>query len=159
MAVPSLTSSATAAGRWKRTPGVVARIGRRTLVESLYLLTAPFSAVVGLYAAVRGMLGTRGGRAGRDGRRRAANGESRPRAWLGLAHAVMALPVVFVTSALTALWWFITLATLSFPPAANSSASSRCRTSRQCPANYSRHGSASPRPAAPAGPPTSRGKS
>ncbi|MEY9856153.1 signal transduction histidine kinase [Catenulispora sp. GAS73] len=97
MAVPSLSSSVPAAGRWRPTSGVVVRVGRRTLVESLYLLTAPFSAVFGLYAAVRGVRGRRSG------------------AWLSLGHAVMALPVVFVTSALTAFWWFIALATLSFP--------------------------------------------
>ncbi|MCX4552976.1 MULTISPECIES: sensor histidine kinase [unclassified Streptomyces] len=43
------------AGRWRPSAGFVVRAGRRTLVESLYLLTAPFTAAAGLLLMVGGL--------------------------------------------------------------------------------------------------------
>src|SRR5581483_1970574 len=42
-------------------------------------------------------------------------GASDPGLWLDLAHAVVVVPVVLITSVVTALWWFTSLATLTFP--------------------------------------------
>jgi signal transduction histidine kinase len=127
------------------------RVARRALVESLYLLTAPATAVAALLlvfgalcAAAAGLLlpgrsrllaraqilarrsadlerwrivtlralasGTQ--RAGQRPERPAA---SEPRLWLDMAHAVAVLPVVLVTSVVTALWWFVGLAAVTFP--------------------------------------------
>ncbi|WP_051966049.1 sensor histidine kinase [Kitasatospora mediocidica] len=88
MAAQALTSSAAIAGR---------RWGRRTVVESIHLLTAPLSIVFGVLAALR--------RRGRSG----------PALWLVLAHAVVALPVALVMAAITGLWWFVGLAAGTFP--------------------------------------------
>jgi signal transduction histidine kinase len=38
-----------------------------------------------------------------------------PDLWLGVTHAVVALPVVLVTSLLIGLWWFVGIATATFP--------------------------------------------
>ncbi|MEZ0094503.1 sensor domain-containing protein [Streptacidiphilus sp. EB129] len=43
------------AGRWRPSAGSAVRVGRRALVESLYLLTAPLSAAVGLPLVVGGL--------------------------------------------------------------------------------------------------------
>lgn len=144
------------AGRWRPGGRPTARLGRRTLVESLYLLTAPVSAVAGLLlvigalcAGTAGSLLPRGSRlaarglaaarwpgdlewwrigaaraqAGRTGTTAAARRpgpEGTPEAadpglWLDLAHAVLVIPVVLVTSAVTALWWFAGVATATYP--------------------------------------------
>ncbi|MFE5330040.1 sensor domain-containing protein [Embleya sp. NPDC056575] len=52
-----MTKSLSAAVRGRSWPGVgvPVRVGRRTLVQSVYLLTAPLSAVVGLFAALGGV--------------------------------------------------------------------------------------------------------
>ena len=42
-------------GRWRPGARFLARVGRRTLVESLYLLTAPVTAVAGLLLVVGGL--------------------------------------------------------------------------------------------------------
>jgi len=42
-------------GRWQPGAGFLFRIGRRTLVESLYLLTAPVTAAAGLLVALGGL--------------------------------------------------------------------------------------------------------
>ncbi|WP_225448091.1 sensor domain-containing protein [Streptacidiphilus sp. P02-A3a] len=127
-------------------------MGRRALVESLYLLTAPPGAVVGLLLLVGGLgvaavgsllpggapvagralalarwpgdlewwrigrLRSRTGvpGAGRRPRPREADAAD-PGLWLDLAHAVLVLPVVLVTSAVTALWWFVAVATATYP--------------------------------------------
>lgn len=140
--------------RWRPSAGSVVRVGRRTLVESLYLLTAPLSAAVGLLLVVGGLcVGMVGSllpsgspivvralalarwpgdlewwrigkvRSRADGARDAGQ---RPRSketadaadpglWLDLAHAVVVLPVVLVTSVVTALWWFVGVATATYP--------------------------------------------
>lgn len=142
------------AGRWRPGAGLAVRVGRRTLVESLYLLTAPLSAAAGpllvaggLCAATAGSLVRSGSpvaaralalarwpgdlewwRIGvvraRSGRARGADrrpgsketdGAADPELWLDLAHAVLVLPVVLVTWVVTALWWFVGLATLTYP--------------------------------------------
>ena len=141
------------AGRWRPGAGLLLRTARRTLVESLYLLTAPAIAAAGLLAAAGGLCvalaglllpgGSRlvagglapsrwfadlerwriakvrwqaqGGQAG--GRRPRPNeiAASDPGLWLDLAHAVAVLPVVVITSVVTALWWFFGVAAITFP--------------------------------------------
>ena len=137
------------AGRWRPGVGCVVRVGRRTVVESLYLLTAPVTAVVGLLLVVCGVCaGTIGslvrGRspvavgalesarwpgdvewwrvgkvrtraAGQRARPKNAAAASDPGLWLDLAHAVVVLPVVVITSVLTGIWWFVGIATITFP--------------------------------------------
>ncbi|MFC1415584.1 sensor histidine kinase [Streptacidiphilus cavernicola] len=153
----SLASAVTSAGRQRPSAGSAVRLGRRTLLESLYLLTAPVCALVGLLlvlgalcvAAVGLLLPSRssavaaalesarwpadlerwriarvlpvlpGDGAGRRVHPRPPKGTATagadPGLWLDLAHAALVLPVVLVTSALTALWWFVGVATLSSP--------------------------------------------
>jgi signal transduction histidine kinase len=124
-------------------------MGRRTFVESLYLLTAPVTAAAGLLAVLGGLcvaaavgLLVPGGSAvtagalapvrwvadmerwriakvrspaagaegaGRRPRPKEAAVASDPGLWLGVAHAVVVLPVVLVTAVVTALWWFVGL--------------------------------------------------
>lgn len=150
--VESLPSAT--ADRWRPRAGPAVRVGRRTLVESLYLLTAPVSAAVGLLLVVGGLgLGTvaslfpsgspvaaralalarwpgdlewwRIGQArSQAGGARAAGQRPRsketadpadPGLWLDLAHAVLVLPVVLVTSVMTVLWWFVGVMTVTYP--------------------------------------------
>ena len=145
--------------RWRPGARFLARVGRRTLVESLYLLTAPVTAAAGLLLVLGGLCagaaglllpggspGLAGGRAlvrrsaglerwriakvrapasrpdrtGRPdwpGQRPGRRGGRRGRAglWLDVAHAMLVLPVVLVTSVLTALWWSVGVATITFP--------------------------------------------
>lgn len=150
------SSLSVVAGRWRPGGRSTARFGRRTLVESLYLLTAPVSAVAGLLlvtgalcAGAAASLLPRGSRlaaralatarwpgdlewwrigaarsqAARTGTTTAARRPgpkgtpeaADPGLWLDLAHAVLVLPVVLVTSAVTALWWFAGVATATYP--------------------------------------------
>src|SRR5215467_13023302 len=140
-------------GRWQPGAGFLFRIGRRTLVESLYLLTAPVTAAAGLLLALGGLCaGTAGSlspggspvgagvlaparwfadlerwriakvrslAAGAEGagqrpRPKGAAAAADPGLWLDVAHAVVVLPVALVTSVVTALWWFVGLATATF---------------------------------------------
>ncbi|MER5873210.1 sensor domain-containing protein [Streptomyces sp. NPDC002044] len=143
------------AGRWRPRSGAAVRLGRRTLVESLYLLTAPVGAVAGLLLTVgalgagafaslvpggapvaaralalarrpgdleRWRIGTvrsRAGGASRGADRRPGPknraGAADPGMWPGLAHAVLLLPVVLVTWVVTVLWWFVGVATATYP--------------------------------------------
>jgi signal transduction histidine kinase len=142
------------ADRWRSRAGSAVRVWWRSLAESLYLLTAPISAAVGLPLVVGGLcIATVGSlvpnaapvtaralaiarRPGdlewwRIGKARSRAGavlgaSQRPRSkettdaadpglWLDLAHAVLVLPVVLVTSVLTVLWWFIAVATATYP--------------------------------------------
>jgi len=139
---------AAARGPWRPGARFLARTGRRALVESLYLLTAPVIAAAGLLLVlgalclalvgllwpgrsplVAGVLAparwfgdVERWRIARV-RGRAAGGRPRPKEiaasdpglWLDLAHAVVVVPVVLITSVVTALWWFTSLATLTFP--------------------------------------------
>ena len=57
-------------------------------------------------AKVRSLAGGAQGAARRPGRAEAA-AASDPGLWLDVAHAVVVLPVVLVTSVVTALWWFV----------------------------------------------------
>ena len=59
----------------------------------------------------------RGAGARASGRGRGEAAASDPGLWLDVAHAVVVLPVALVTSVVTALWWFLGLATATFPPA------------------------------------------
>jgi signal transduction histidine kinase len=147
-------------GRWRPGGGFLFRVGRRTLVESLYLLTAPLTAAAGLLlvsgglcagtvglllpgespvvtgaaalarwsadlerwriAKVRSPLGPAAGagagqRPGPGPRPSQTAAASDPGLWLDVAHAVVVLPVVLVTSVVTALWWFVGVATVTFP--------------------------------------------
>jgi signal transduction histidine kinase len=134
--------------RWPPGAGFLFRVGRRTLVESLYLLTAPVTAAAGLLVVLGGLCaGTArlllpGGSpvpagvlaparwfadlerwriakvcppaagaqdAGRRPRPDQAPAASDPGLWLGVAHALVVLPVALVTSVVTALWWFVGL--------------------------------------------------
>ena len=137
-----------ARGRWRPGSRFLFCLGRRTLVESLYLLTAPVTAAAGLLLVLGGLCaGTAGlllpGRspvspgvlaparwfadlerwriakvrspaagahdAGQRRRPQQAPAASDPGLWLDVAHAVVVLPVALVTSAVTALWWFVGL--------------------------------------------------
>ncbi len=128
----------------------VFRVVRRTVVESLYLLTAPVTAAAGLLAVLGGLcvgavgLLLPGGSpvvagglapvrwfadverwriakvrspasdvesAGRRPRPQETADASDPGLWLGVAHAVVVLPVVLVTSLATALWWWVGVVT------------------------------------------------
>ncbi|MFG2819815.1 sensor histidine kinase [Kitasatospora sp. NPDC048365] len=142
------------AGRWRPTAGFIVRAGRRTFVESLYLLTAPLSAAVGLLLAVgslcvatvgsllpsgspvvaralalarwpgdlewwrMGKVPSRAGGVRGSGwrpRSKEMADAADPGLWLDLAHAVLVLPVVLVTSVMTGLWWFVGVATATYP--------------------------------------------
>jgi signal transduction histidine kinase len=144
-----------AAARGRLRPGArfLLRVGCRTLAESLYLLTAPVTAVAGLLLVLGGLCaGTvallRPGRspvpagvlaparwsadlerwriawvrppaagAAGTGRRpgpRQAPAAADPGLWLGVAHAVVVLPVALVTAVVTALWWLVGLAFATF---------------------------------------------
>ncbi|MGQ4365805.1 sensor domain-containing protein [Streptomyces sp. SAS_272] len=141
-----------AAGRWRSGGWFAVRLGRRTLVDSVYLLTAPVSATFGLLlvlgalclgtvglllpsgspvrtgaaelarwpadverwriALVRSRVGEVRGARRRPGQAAAA---SDPGLWLDMAHTVLVLPVVVVTSVVTALWWFVGMAAVTCP--------------------------------------------
>ncbi len=115
-------------GWWRPGPGFLFRVGRRTLVESLYLLTAPVTALAGLLLVLGGKARWSAGlerwriarlRALTGGAETASPGStatvSGPGLWLDAGHAVAVLPVVLVTSVVTALWWFVGVATVTFP--------------------------------------------
>jgi signal transduction histidine kinase len=143
----------TVRGRWRPGARFLFRTGRRTLVESLYLLTAPVTAAAGLLLVLGGLCaGTAGlllpggspvppgalapvrwcadlerwriarvrspGRwgqgAGRRPRPKQAPAAADPGLWLGVAHAVVVIPVALVTSVVTALWWLVGLAFATF---------------------------------------------
>jgi signal transduction histidine kinase len=138
---------------WRPGARFLFRLGRRTLAESLYLLTAPATAAAGLLLVLGGLCagtaglllpggprfavgalaparwcadlerwriakvrspaaGTAG--AGQRPRPKQAAAASDPGLWLDVAHAVVVLPVALVTSVVTALWWFVGLATASY---------------------------------------------
>jgi signal transduction histidine kinase len=128
----------------------VLRVVRRTVVESLYLLTAPVTAAAGLLAVLGGLCvgavglllpggspvvagglapvrwfadverwriakvrspaaGMEG--AGRRPRPKETADASDPGLWLGVAHALVVLPVALVTSLVTAVWWSVGVVT------------------------------------------------
>jgi signal transduction histidine kinase len=144
---------AAARGRWRPAARFLFRVVRRTLVESLYLLTAPVTAGVGLLLALGGLGGemvglllpgkspvvaaalalarwsadlerwritkVRAQTAGAKGasqrpRPKEAAAASGPGLWFGLVHAVAVLPVVLITWVVTALWWLVALAFVTF---------------------------------------------
>jgi signal transduction histidine kinase len=139
--------------RWPPGAGFL-RVGRRTIVESLYLLTAPVTAGAGLLAALGGLCaGTVGWllpggsrmvagalaparwlaglerwriamvrppAPGAEGallrpRPKEAATAADPGLWLDVAYALVAFPVVLVTSVVTGLWWFTCAAAITFP--------------------------------------------
>ena len=114
------------------------RTGRRTLVESLYLLTAPVTALAGLLLVLGGLglgavallvPGRPPVRAGalalarwsadverwRLARVRSLATGAEGGLWLDVAHSVVVLPVVLVTTVVTGLWWAFLLAAATFP--------------------------------------------
>src|SRR5262245_45055562 len=106
-------------GRLRPSVRLLVRTGRRTLVESLYLLTAPVTALAGLLLVLGGKARWSAGlerwrivrlRALTAGAETASPGNagtvSGPGLWLDAGHAVAVLPVVLITSVVTALWWF-----------------------------------------------------
>jgi signal transduction histidine kinase len=115
-------------GWWRPGGGFLLRTGRRTVVESLYLLTAPVTALVGLLLVLGGKARWSAGlerwriaklRALTAGAETPRPGNtvtpSAPGLWLDAGHAVAVLPVVLITSVLTALWWFVGVASITFP--------------------------------------------
>jgi signal transduction histidine kinase len=143
----------TVRGRWRPGTRFLFRVGRRTFLESLYLLTAPVTAAAALVLALAGLCVATAGLL-LPGRspvvavalapsrwcadlelwriakvRSVASGPAgigrgpRPReaaafdqaAWLDVAYAIVVLPVVLVTSVVTALWWWAGVATATFP--------------------------------------------
>ena len=150
-----LFSFGTGVGGWWR-PGAsfLVRMGRRTVVESLYLLTGSVTAAAGLLLVLGGLcVGTvglllpggspAGARAlaparwfadlerwriakvrspaaaaegaGQQPRPKGAAAAADPGLWLGVAHAVVVIPVALVTSVVTALWWLVGLAFATSP--------------------------------------------
>ena len=124
----------TVQGPWRTGARFLARTGRRTLVESLYLLTAPVTALAGLLLVLAGKARWSASlerwriarlRALIAGPATASQGNtvnsgnpgipSGPGLWFDAGHAVAVLPVVLITWILTALWWFAAGATLTFP--------------------------------------------
>jgi signal transduction histidine kinase len=135
-------------GPWRPGARFLLRTGRRALVESLYLLTAPVIAAAGLLLVLGGLCLATAGLLWPGGspvvagvltparwfadverwriarvRGPAAGGRPRPKEvaasdpglWLDVAHAVVVLPVVLITSVVTAMWWFAGVATITFP--------------------------------------------
>ena len=119
-------------------------MGRRTVVESLYLLTAPVTAVAGLLLALVGLVAGAAGslvpalsgglrlarwsadlerwriakvrpQAAQAARERETAAASDPGLWLDVAHAVAVLPIVLITSVVTALWLFMGVVLLTDP--------------------------------------------
>ncbi|MEY9928638.1 signal transduction histidine kinase [Catenulispora sp. GP43] len=90
-------STSTVPGRSRPGVGGVARVVRRTVVDSLYLLLAPVAALFGLLTTIAGLcveaLGKRS--------------EAKP--WRGAISAAVLLPVAVVTSVATFVWWFVAL--------------------------------------------------
>ncbi|GII05259.1 hypothetical protein Pta02_72670 [Planobispora takensis] len=77
-------------------------------MDSLYLLTAPVTAAAGLLVVLAGLCAAVAGRLVPGRPSVLARGPASVR-WLGVAHAVVALPVALVTSTVTAMWWFVSL--------------------------------------------------
>src|SRR5262249_45678507 len=118
-----------AVGNWWR-PGArfLCRTARRTLVESLYLLTGPVTALAGLLLVLvgRARWSARLER-WRIAKLRALTAEAQAAGqestvipagsglWLDAGHAVAVLPVVLITSVVTGLWWLIGVASITFP--------------------------------------------
>jgi len=115
-------------GRWRPAARFLARTGRRALVESLYLLTAPVTALAGLLLVLAGKARWSASlerwriaklRALTAGAGTANQGNtvvpSDPGLWFDAGHAVAVLPVVLITWVVTALWWSGGVATITFP--------------------------------------------
>lgn len=126
-------------GRWRPGSWFLFRVARRTAAESLYLLTAPVIAAAGLLLVLGGLCVAAAGllvpgrtpvralapvrwmgdvERWRIAQVRPQNGDRRPKEtadasdpglWLGVAHAVVVLPVALLTSVVTVLWWFVSL--------------------------------------------------
>ena len=122
----------TVQGPWRTGARFLVRTGRRTLVESLYLLTAPVTALAGMLLVLAGKARWSASlerwriaklRALTAGAETASPGNSQgntvipsdPGLWFDAGHAVAVLPVVLITWLFTALWWFAAVATLTFP--------------------------------------------
>ncbi|GAA1980029.1 sensor histidine kinase [Kitasatospora viridis] len=121
--------------RWRPGTAPVIRAGRRCCAESLYLLTAPVTAVAGLALAAAGLVLAAPGvpssarargparwagdlewwRIGAVGARSGAWRRVGPASWREPLHALALLPLTLATWAVTAMWWFVGLATVSFP--------------------------------------------
>jgi signal transduction histidine kinase len=118
----------TVQGPWRTGARFLARTGRRTLVESLYLLTAPVTALAGLLLVLAGkarwsaslerwrIAKLRALTAGAEtASQETTVAPSDPGLWFDAGHAVAVLPVVLITWVFTVLWWFAAVATLTFP--------------------------------------------
>src|SRR5438477_10910972 len=117
-----------APGRWRPAARFLLRTGRRALVESVYLLTAPVTALAGLLLVLAGKARWSASlerwriaklRALTAGAETASPGNtvipSGAGLWFDAGHAVAVLPVVLITWVVTALWWFVAVATITFP--------------------------------------------
>jgi signal transduction histidine kinase len=141
-------------GRWWSGARFLRRTGHRVLAESLYLLTAPVTAAVGLFLVLGGLCAATIGllvpgsppvvaralelarwpadverwriaqvrspaggarNAARRHRPNRATGPSDLGLWLDVAHALAVVPVVLITCVVTALWWAVGVATITFP--------------------------------------------
>ena len=146
---------AVVAGRWWPGARFLVRVGRRALVESLYLLTAPLTAAVGLLLTIGGLClsafgllwpggstvvagglalarwpadverwriaavrswAAGAGNPGQRPRLQKEGGASDPGLWLDAAYAVVAFPVTLVTFLVTALWWWVGVASVTVGP-------------------------------------------
>jgi len=120
----------TVQGPWRTGARILVRTGRRTLVESLYLLTAPVTALAGLLLVLTGKARWSASlerwriaklRALTAGAETSSQGNGNtgipadPGLWFDAGHAVAVLPVVLITWIFTVLWWFAAFATLTFP--------------------------------------------
>jgi signal transduction histidine kinase len=119
---------------WRTGARFVFRAGRRTLVESLYLLTAPVTALAGLLLVLAGkarwsarlerwriakLRALTTGAAPANPVSTVTSGNPGIPAgaglWFDAGHAVAVLPVVLITWVFTGLWWFVAVASLTFP--------------------------------------------
>jgi len=119
-----------AGGRWRRGVRFFFRTGRRTLVETLYLLTGPVTAAAGLLLVSGALcLGTLGLLVPRGVpvaaralmrwsahlerwriavvRRQRTSTAGDPRWWLGVVHAIVVPPIAMITCVGTGLWLFV----------------------------------------------------
>ena len=119
-----------AGGRWRRGVRFLFRTGRRTLVETLYLLTGPVTAAAGLLLVLAALcFGTVGLLLPRRARvvtlaparwsaylerwriatvrQQRAPATVDPGLWPGAMHAIVVFPVALITCVVTGLWWFV----------------------------------------------------
>ena len=103
------SSPSTVPGRSWPGIGGVARVVRRTVVESLYLLTAPVAALFGLLRVPQDGRWLRKPTDATDADAYTHTDTLGSRLLLGVARAMVLFPVALVTAMVTFAWWFIAL--------------------------------------------------